>query len=91
LGKRANVSLRLVPEIESGTHSGLQTAFTDVKIRNDAGRGLFRLSQLQRYAASRSAGIHLHIGSQIPTPEFIPRRWKYFFASLLRIHNENRD
>ena len=27
LGKRANVSLRLVPEIESGTHSGLQTAF----------------------------------------------------------------
>ena len=31
LGKRANVSLRLVPEIESDTHSGLQTALVTSK------------------------------------------------------------
>src|SRR5947209_513402 len=31
LGKRANVSLRLVPEIESDTHSGLQTALLTSK------------------------------------------------------------
>jgi len=31
LDKRANVSLRLVPEIETGTHSGLQTALLTSK------------------------------------------------------------
>src|SRR5205807_8159576 len=31
LGKKANVSLRLVPEIETGTHSGLQTALLTSK------------------------------------------------------------
>lgn len=41
LGKRANVSLRLVPEIETGTHTGLPDRTADLKIRDDARRGIF--------------------------------------------------
>ena len=88
LGKRANVSLRLVPEIESGTHSGLQTALLTSK---------FGMMPDEAFAAFRDyrdsphldlCGIHLHVGSQNPDASVYAEAFEMLFASLVRIYNE---
>ncbi len=86
--KKANVSLRLVPEIETGTHSGLQTALLTSK---------FGMMPDEAFAAFRTykdspnldlCGIHLHIGSQ--NPEALPyaEAFSMMFDTLVRIYNE---
>lgn len=86
LNKTANVSLRLVPEIETGTHSGLQTALLTSKfgmMPNEA------LSAFQIYKDSKFlnlCGIHLHIGSQNPESEAYSEALKTLFENLLKIH-----
>ena len=88
LGKRANVSLRLVPEIESDTHSGLQTALLTSK---------FGMMPDEAYSAVREhvdaphiniCGVHLHIGSQNPDPTVYAAAFEALFASLLRVFSE---
>jgi len=88
LGKRANVSLRLVPEIKTGTHSGLQTALLTSKfgMMPDEAFDAFR-----KYRSSPNlnlAGIHLHIGSQNPEPEAYAEAFRMLFDSLMRIEAE---
>ncbi len=89
LGKRANVSLRLVPEIESGTHSGLQTALLTSK---------FGMMPDEAFAAFRNyrnsphldlCGVHLHIGSQNPDAAVYSDALKMLFESLVRINRES--
>lgn len=88
LGKKANVSLRLVPEIESDTHSGLQTALLTSKfgmMRDEA------FSAFREYKDSPHldlCGIHLHIGSQNPDPTVYTEAVAVLFDGLLRIYNE---
>lgn len=88
LGKKANVSLRLVPEIKTGTHSGLQTALATSK---------FGMMPEEAFEAFRSykdsphldlSGIHLHIGSQNPEPEAYSEALKVLFDGMLRIYRE---
>ncbi len=88
LNKRANVSLRLVPEIESGTHSGLQTALLTSK---------FGMMPNEAYSAFRTykdsphidiCGIHLHIGSQNPDPVVYTAALESLYAVLKRIYDE---
>lgn len=88
LGKKANVSLRLVPEIKTGTHSGLQTALATSK---------FGMMPEEAFAAFRTykdsshldlCGIHLHIGSQNPEPEAYSEALKVLFDGMLRIYRE---
>ncbi|MEO7658901.1 MAG: diaminopimelate decarboxylase [Pyrinomonadaceae bacterium] len=88
LGKKANVSLRLVPEIESDTHSGLQTALLTSK---------FGMMPEEAFAAFREykdsphldlCGVHLHVGSQNPDPVVYAEAIEMLFASLLRIYTE---
>jgi D-ornithine/D-lysine decarboxylase len=88
LGKRANVSLRLVPEIETGTHSGLQTALLTSKfgMMPDEAFDAFRKYKNSPHLDLR--GIHLHIGSQNPEPHAYAEAFTMLFDSLLRIHNE---
>ena len=77
LGKKANVSLRLVPEIETGTHSGLQTALLTSKFGMMPDEAVDGVPEIQRFAAPRtSAGIHLHIGSQNPGSERLCRSFR---------------
>lgn len=88
LKKRANVSLRLVPEIETGTHSGLQTALLTSKFGMMPDEAM---SAFHRYKGSEFlslCGVHLHIGSQ--NPEFAPyaEALKTLFENLLRIYKE---
>ena len=88
LGKRANVSLRLVPEIETGTHSGLQTALLTFKIRHDARGGILRVSQIPESPYLDLCGVHLHIGSQNPEATPYSQAFAMLFESMLRIHRE---
>lgn len=88
LDKRANVSLRLVPEIKTGTHSGLQTALLTSKFGMMPGEAFeaFRRYKESPHVALR--GIHLHIGSQNPEPHAYAEAFTMLFDTLLHIHNE---
>ena len=88
LGKRANVSLRLVPEIETGTHSGLQTALLTSKfgMMPDEAFSAFRDYKDSPHLDLR--GIHLHIGSQNPEPGVYAEALEMLFTSLVRIYEE---
>src|SRR6185436_4337399 len=68
LNKRANVSLRLVPEIETGTHSGLQTALLTSKFGMMPDEAFAAFETYEYSPHIDLAGIHLHIGSQNPDP-----------------------
>ncbi len=89
LKKRANVSLRLVPEIESGTHSGLQTALLTSKF------GMMPDEAFMAFRAHRDSphlnltGIHLHVGSQNPDPGVYLQALEMLFSSMVRIHEES--
>jgi diaminopimelate decarboxylase len=70
VGKRANVSLRIVPEIETATHPGLKTAMNSSKFGmtfDDA------LQAFRHWAVDdphvNICGLHLHVGSQTPNEE----------------------
>ncbi|MDQ2747171.1 MAG: hypothetical protein M3T96_07935, partial [Acidobacteriota bacterium] len=86
LKKRANVSLRLVPEIESDTLHGLQTALLTSKF------GMMPDEALTAFARWKSGdenlnlcGIHLHIGSQNPNGESYSAALKILFENLREI------
>ncbi len=88
LKKRANVSLRLVPEIETGTHSGLQTALLTSKF------GMMPDEALQAFHAYKDseflnlAGVHLHIGSQNPAAAPYSEALRTLFENLEKIYHE---
>jgi diaminopimelate decarboxylase len=86
LNKRANVSLRLVPEIESETLSGLQTALLTSKfgMMPDEALAAFRRSKDSEYL--NFCGIHLHIGSQNPSSKPYTDALKTLFDTLLQIY-----
>ncbi len=88
LKKIANVSLRLVPEIETGTHSGLQTALLTSKfgMMPDEAFEAFRKYKDSPHVGLR--GIHLHIGSQNPEPSVYAEAFEMLFRTLVRVYEE---
>ena len=86
LNKAANVSLRLVPEIETNTLSGLQTALLTSKFGMMPDEAL---SAFETYKDSKYldlCGIHLHIGSQNPDSAPYVEAFQSLFESLLKIY-----
>jgi diaminopimelate decarboxylase len=88
LEKRANVGLRLVPEIESGTHSGLQTALLTSKFGMMPDEALQAFAQYKDSPHLDLCGIHLHIGSQNPDPSVYVEAGQILFETLVRIHQK---
>ncbi len=88
LAKKANVSLRLVPEIESNTHSGLQTALLTSKFGMMPEEAFGAFAKYKNSEYLDLCGIHLHVGSQNPTQEVYTQAFTEMFAALLRIHRE---
>ncbi len=88
LGKRANVSLRLVPEIETGTHSGLQTALLTSKFGMMPDEAFEAFRQYKDSANLDLRGIHLHIGSQNPEPQAYTDAFQMLWETLVRIRKE---
>ncbi|MBK7934691.1 MAG: diaminopimelate decarboxylase [Acidobacteria bacterium] len=85
LNKKANVSLRLVPEIETDTHSGLQTALLTSKfgMMPDEAFAAFRDYKDSPHLAMN--GIHLHVGSQNPEPSVYTAAFAALFDGVARI------
>ena len=88
VGKRANVSLRLVPEIKTSTHSGLQTAMFTSKFGMMPDEAFDAFRAYKNSPNLNLAGIHLHIGSQNPEPDAYAEAFRMLFDSLMRIDAE---
>lgn len=88
LNKRANVSLRLVPEIETGTHSGLQTALLTSKFGMMPDEALSAFHKYKNSEFLNLCGVHLHIGSQNPDSAPYSEALKTLFENLLQIYSE---
>jgi diaminopimelate decarboxylase len=88
LNKRANVSLRLVPEIETGTHSGLQTAMLTSKFGMMPDEAFDAFSKYKDSPHLNLAGVHLHIGSQNPEAHAYTDALRMLFDSMMRIDAE---
>ncbi len=85
LGKAANVSLRLVPEIKTGTHSGLQTALVTSKFGMMPDEAFAAFAQYKESRHLNLTGIHLHIGSQLPEPQAYVDAFRMLTDSMMRI------
>ena len=88
LGKRANVSLRLVPEIESDTHSGLQTALLTSKFGMMPDEAFSAFRDYKDSEHLDLCGIHLHVGSQNPDPVVYTQAFETLYAGLKQIYEE---
>jgi diaminopimelate decarboxylase len=88
LNKRANISLRLVPEIETNTHSGLQTALLTSKFGMMPDEALKAFHQYKNSEFLNLCGVHLHIGSQNPEAAPYAQAFSTLFENLVHIYNE---
>jgi diaminopimelate decarboxylase len=88
LNKTANVSLRLVPEIETNTHSGLQTALLTSKFGMMPDEALSAFHTYKDTEFLNLCGVHLHIGSQNPAAEPYSEALHALFESLEKIYLE---
>lgn len=88
LNKRANLSLRLVPDIETDTLHGLQTALLTSKFGMMPDEALEAFRRWHDSEHLNLCGVHLHVGSQTPDIEPYSRAFNTLFESLLQIYKE---
>ena len=85
----ARVTLRLVPEIGTRSHLGLQTALLTSKFGISSSEVLAAFRRgLQRPDLVHVCGIHIHVGSQTPDVEPFAEAFKSMWEHLVTIHNE---
>src|SRR5215510_8855223 len=85
----ARITLRLVPEIGTRSHLGLQTALLTSKFGISSSEVLeaFRRA-LQNPDLVNVCGIHIHVGSQTPDVEPFADAFRSMWEHLVTIHNE---
>jgi D-ornithine/D-lysine decarboxylase len=85
----ARITLRLVPEIGTRSHLGLQTALLTSKFGISSSEVLeaFRRG-LQHPDLVHVCGIHIHVGSQTPDVEPFAEAFKSMWEHLVAIHRE---
>src|SRR5689334_7080199 len=85
----ARVALRLVPEIGTRSHLGLQTALLTSKFGISSSEVLeaFRRG-LQNPDLVHVCGIHIHVGSQTPDVEPFAEAFRSMWNHLMAIHRE---
>lgn len=85
----ARITLRLVPEIGTRSHLGLQTALLTSKFGISSSEVLeaFRRS-LKNPELIHVSGIHIHVGSQTPDVEPFAEAFRSMWEHLLTIHRE---
>ena len=85
----ARIALRLVPEIGTRSHLGLQTALLTSKFGISSSDVLdaFRRG-LRNPDLVNVCGIHIHVGSQTPDVEPFAEAFKSMWEHLLKIHHE---
>jgi diaminopimelate decarboxylase len=89
IGKRANIALRLTPEIGTRSHLGLQTALLTSKFGISYSEVLdaFRRA-LQHPELLHVSGIHIHVGSQTPDVEPFAAAFKTMWEHLVTLNRE---
>jgi diaminopimelate decarboxylase len=89
LPQPARIALRLVPEIGTRSHLGLQTALLTSKFGISSSEVLeaFRRS-LKNPELIHVCGIHIHVGSQTPDVEPFAEAFKSMWEHLVAIHRE---
>ncbi|MDI1242062.1 MAG: diaminopimelate decarboxylase [bacterium] len=87
IGKAASVSLRMVPEIKTGTHSGLQTALVTSKFGMMPDEAFQAFTKYKDSPHLNLNGIHLHIGSQLPESQAYVDAFRMLTDSMMRIHD----
>jgi diaminopimelate decarboxylase len=88
-GKRANVAIRIVPEIVTRSHIGLQTGLLSSKF----GLSPSQIDEAFRLALSSSdavnlAGVHIHVGSQTPDPHPFARAFAEMWAFFVDLYKK---
>lgn len=85
----ARIALRLVPEIGTRSHLGLQTALLTSKFGISSSEVLeaFRRG-LQHPNLVSVCGIHIHVGSQTPDVEPYAEAFRSMWEHLVTIHRE---
>ncbi len=89
LGKRANVTVRLVAGVGTRSHAGLQTALYTSKfgISPSQAREVM-LRALRNPDHINLVGIHIHVGSQTPDPEPYAEAFQTMWEHLLWLHKQ---
>ncbi|NDD63823.1 MAG: hypothetical protein EBZ36_07585, partial [Acidobacteria bacterium] len=89
LGRRANVTVRLVAGVGTRSHAGLQTALYTSKfgVSPTQAREMM-LRALQRPNLINLAGLHIHVGSQTPDPEPYVEAFAAMWDHLLWLHGQ---
>ena len=87
--KPARIALRLVPEIGTRSHLGLQTALLTSKFGISSSEVLpaFRRA-MQNPDLVHVCGIHIHVGSQTPDVEPFAQAFRSMWEHLVTIHRE---
>ena len=87
--KPARIALRLVPEIGTRSHLGLQTALLTSKFGISSSEVLdaFRRG-LKNPDLIHICGIHIHVGSQTPDVEPFAEAFRSMWEHLVTIHRE---
>ncbi len=89
LGKRARIALRLVPEIGTRSHIGLQTALLTSKFGISAADVMPAFRRALRSPESlHVCGIHIHVGSQTPDTEPFVQAFETLWNYLAALHRE---
>jgi len=85
----ARVTLRLVPEIGTRSHLGLQTALLTSKFGISSSEVLSAFRRgLQNPDKVHVCGIHIHVGSQTPDVEPFAEAFRSMWEHLVTIHRE---
>jgi diaminopimelate decarboxylase len=88
-GKRANVAIRIVPEIVTRSHIGLQTGLLSSKFGlspSQIGEAFGRA--LEATDAINLAGVHIHVGSQTPDSQPFSRAFAEMWTFLADLYNK---
>ncbi|MEP7269910.1 MAG: diaminopimelate decarboxylase [Acidobacteriota bacterium] len=89
LGKRANVTVRLIADVGTRSHIGLQTALNTSKFGiSPAEARQVMLRAVDRADLINLAGIHIHVGSQTPDVEPYQQAFAAMWEHMLWLHGE---
>jgi diaminopimelate decarboxylase len=89
MARRANVALRIVPEIITGSHIGLQTGLLSSKFGLSASQIDEAFSRaLAEPDAINLAGVHIHVGSQTPDSRPFALAFAEMWAFLVNLHKK---
>jgi diaminopimelate decarboxylase len=89
LGKRANIAIRIVPEIVTRSHIGLQTGLLSSKFGLSPSQveDSFRRA-LAAPDAINLAGVHIHLGSQTPDQHPFARAFSEMWSFMVDLYKK---